>query len=260
MITTLGRHTLGLLGRLGAFALFTGHSFAAVPRTRRLPRRLLRAFFELGARCLPVILIVGGFTGLVLGLQGHYVLNRFGSESLLGTLVSLSLVRELGPVLAALMLVGQAGSALAAELGIQRNTEQIAALDTMGVDSHGYLVTPRLLAALFVFPMQTALFVSVGLYGGYLTGSQLLGLEAGVYWAAVEKAIQPRDVIECFLKAALFGLVTISMCAWQGFHADRDHRVSGARAVSAATTRAVVISSILVLALDDVVTSFLLHR
>ncbi|MBK8091639.1 MAG: ABC transporter permease [Verrucomicrobiaceae bacterium] len=260
MLTTLGRHTLGLLGRLGDFTLFTGQSFTAVTRTRRLTGRVIRSVFEAGTRCLPVILIVGGFTGLVLGLQGHYVLNRFGSESLLGTLVSLSLVRELGPVLAALMLVGQAGSSLAAELGIQRNTEQIAALETMGVDSHGYLVTPRLLAALAVFPLQTALFVSVGLFGGYLTGSQMLGLEPGVYWSAVEKAIQPRDVTECFLKATIFGLLTTAICAWQGFHAGRDHRVTGARAVSAATTRAVVISCIVVLAADDVITSFLLHR
>jgi phospholipid/cholesterol/gamma-HCH transport system permease protein len=175
--------------------------------------------FEQGVRCLPVILIVGLFTGLVLGLQGYYVLNRFGSESLLGTLVSLSIVRELGPVLAALMLVGQAGSALAAELGIQRNTEQIAALDTMGVSSHAYLVTPRLLAALVVFPMQTALFCCVGLWGGSVSGSMLLGLEPGIYWSAVERAVELRDVKECLIKAVTFGLLTISLCAYHGFNA-----------------------------------------
>jgi phospholipid/cholesterol/gamma-HCH transport system permease protein len=197
------------------------------------------------------------FTGLVLGLQGYYVLNRFGSESLLGTLVSLSLIRELGPALAALMLVGQAGSALAAELGIQRNTEQIAALETMGVSSHAYLITPRLLAALVVYPMQTALFVTVGLWGGSLSGSLLLGLEPGVYWSSVEHAVKAQDVRECIIKAVTFGLLTISLCAYHGFNAHRCSSATGARAVSASTTRAVVQSSIIVLAADYIITSFL---
>jgi len=257
MLRTVGSHTLSIVYELGDFALFTGHSFRSAIGSRRLWRRIVRAGFEQGVRCLPVILIVGLFTGLVLGLQGYYVLNRFGSESLLGTLVSLSLVRELGPVLAALMLVGQAGSALAAELGIQRNTEQIAALETMGVSSHAYLVTPRLLAALVVYPMQTALFITVGLWGGNLSGSLLLGLESGVYWSSVERAIESQDVRECFTKAATFGLLTIALCAYHGFNAHRCRSATGARAVSASTTRAVVQSSIIVLAADYVITSFL---
>jgi phospholipid/cholesterol/gamma-HCH transport system permease protein len=243
---------------LGDFTLFTGRAFRAVVGTRKLGSRVARSIFEQGVRCLPVILIVGMFTGLVLGLQGYYVLNRFGSESLLGTLVSLSLVRELGPVLAALMLVGQAGSALAAELGIQRNSEQIAALETMGVCPHGYLISPRFIAAVLSFPMQTALFVCVGLWGGSVSGSMLLGLEPGVYWSAVERAIEPGDVRECMIKAATFGLLTIALCAYHGFHAHRSRSGSGAQAVSASTTRAVVHSSILVLAADYVITSFLI--
>jgi phospholipid/cholesterol/gamma-HCH transport system permease protein len=257
VVRTVGRHTLSIVRGLGDFTLFTGRSLIASVASRKLGRRILRAMFEQGVRCLPVILIVGAFTGLVLGLQGYYVLNRFGSESLLGTLVSLSLVRELGPVLAALMLVGQAGSALAAELGIQRNSEQIAALETMGVNSHGYLVTPRLIAALLAFPMQTALFVSIGLWGGSASGSMLLGLEPGVYWSAVERAVEPRDVRECLLKAVTFGLLTVALCAYHGYHANRSLAGSGARAVSASTTRAVVQSSIVVLAADYVITSFL---
>jgi len=222
-------------------------------------RRVMRSIHEQGSRCLPVILIVGAFTGMVLGLQGYYVLNRFGSVGLLGALVSLSLVREMAPVLAALMLVGQAGSALAAELGIQRNSEQIVALETMGVSSHGYLVTPRLLAALIVFPAQTALFVAVGLWGGSLSGSLLLGVEPGIYWSAVERAIDAEDVRECFLKAATFGLLTMSVCAFHGYNADRCRWATGARAVSASTTVAVVQSSIIVLASDYIITSFLVR-
>ncbi len=258
MVRSTGRYSLSIIRELGDFALFAGEALRSIIGSRKLGRRVLRAIYEQGVRCLPVILIVGIFTGLVLGLQGYYVLNRFGSESLLGTLVSLSLVRELGPVLAALMLVGQAGSALAAELGIQRNSEQIAALETMGVSSHGYLVTPRLVASLVVFPLQTALFVCIGLYGGSISGSMLLGLESGVYWSAVERAVEYADVRECMIKAVTFGLLTVALCAYHGFNAHRSRVGTGARAVSASTTVAVVQSSIIVLAVDYVITSFLI--
>ncbi len=257
MLHWIGRQALSLTTGLGDFALFTGQSFYSAFHSKRLFQRIVRAFYEQGTLCLPVILIVGTFTGLVLGLQGYYVLNRFGSEGLLGALVSLSLVREMAPVLAALMLVGQAGSALAAELGIQRNSEQIVALETMGVNSHGYLIAPRLIAALLVFPIQTALFVAVGLWGGSLSGSLLLGVESGVYWSSVERAVGPDDIRECFTKAAIFGLLTISICAFHGFNAHRCRSATGARAVSASTTRAVVHSSIVVLAADYIITSFL---
>lgn len=258
MVQSIGRSTLSIVHSLGDFTVFTSRSFASVLGSRKLGRRVVRAMFEQGVRCLPVILIVGMFTGLVLGLQGYYVLNKFGSESLLGTLVSLSIVRELGPVLAALMLVGQAGSALAAELGIQRNTEQIAALETMGVSSHAYLVAPRLIAALLVYPMQTALFCCVGLWGGSVSGSMLLGLEPGIYWSAVERAVESRDVHECLMKAVTFGLLTVALCAFHGFNAHRCKSGTGARAVSSSTTRAVVQSSIIVLAADYLITSFLI--
>jgi phospholipid/cholesterol/gamma-HCH transport system permease protein len=257
MFHYLGNRTLAITHELGDFALFTGRAFGAAVGSRKLGRRITRAIYEQGVRCLPVILIVGVFTGLVLGLQGYYVLNKFGSEGLLGTLVSLTLVRELAPVLAALMLVGQAGSALAAELGIQRNSEQIDALETMGANVHAYLVSPRLIAAVFIFPMQTAFFTLVGLFGGYLSGSVLLNLQPGVYWAAVYRAVEPADVRECFVKAAIFGLLTIAICAYNGFNAHRRTRATGARAVSASTTRAVVFSSIVILAADYLVTSLL---
>lgn len=259
VVGSIGNFTLERVMGLGDYATFVWRSMASAFVTRRLPGRVARSIYEQGFRCLPVILIVGLFTGLVLGLQGYHVLSRFGSEGLLGALVSLSLIREMAPVLAAIMLVGQAGSALAAELGIQRNSEQIAALDTMGISSHGYLVAPRLLAAVAVFPMQTALFVVVGLWGGSLSGSMLLGVDPGVYWSSVERAVDMVDVRECFIKAVTFGVLTISICAYQGFHAHRMRRATGARAVSTATTKAVVMSCIAVLAADYVITSFLVQ-
>lgn len=258
MVRSVGRQTLSIVQSLGGFALFVGESFLSAAGSRKLFRRVIRSMFEQGVRCLPVIVIVGVFTGLVLGLQGYHVLHKFGSEGLLGTLVSLSIVRELGPVLAALMLVGQAGSALAAELGIQRNTEQIAALETMGVSSHAYLVAPRLIAALITYPLQTAVFCCVGMWGGSVSGTMLLGLEPGIYWSAVERAVESHDVRECMVKAVTFGLLTVALCAYQGFHAHRSRAGSGARAVSASTTKAVVLSSISVLAADYVITSFLI--
>lgn len=256
MLNWIGRRTLGVVTGVGDYTLFTARAFVSLTATRRLASRVIRAVHEQGSVCLPVILIVGVFTGLVLGLQGYHVLSRFGSQGLLGTLVSLSLVREMAPVLAALMLIGQAGSAIAAELGIQRNTEQIVALETMGVSSHGYLVTPRVLAALFVFPVQTALFAIAGIWGGCLSGSMLLGVDEGVYWSAVQRAIEAGDLRECFLKAAVFGILATSICAYQGFHAHRHSSAVGARAVSASTTRAVVLSSIMVLVADYIISSF----
>ncbi|MGH8017645.1 MAG: MlaE family ABC transporter permease [Opitutaceae bacterium] len=257
MLQPLGRMTLGAVAELGDLALFTSRAVASSVGAPRLLRRMIRAVHEQGVRCLPVVLIVGGFTGLVLGLQGYYVLARFGSEGLLGTLVSLTLSRELAPVLSALMVVGQAGSAVAAEIGIQRNSEQIDALETMGIDPHRYLVAPRLLVSVLIFPMQAALFTLVGLIGGWLSGSVLLSLEGGTYWSSVMRAVGPADVRECFFKAIVFGLLTTAICCYNGFTAHRRAGVTGARAVGASTTRAVVLSSIAVLAADYLITSAL---
>lgn len=257
MLQAIGRMTLGTIAELGDFAMFTSRAFVSAVGAPRLGRRLVRAAHEQGVRCVPVVLIVGAFTGLVLGLQGYYVLARFGSEGLLGTLVSLTLTRELAPVLAALMVVGQAGSAVAAEIGIQRNSEQIDALETIGIDPHRYLVAPRLWMSLLVFPMQTAMFTLIGLVGGWLSGSVLLSLEGGVYWSSVMRAVEPDDVRECFIKAVVFGALTTGICCYNGFTAHRRGGLTGARAVSASTTRAVVLSSIAVLAADYLITSAL---
>jgi phospholipid/cholesterol/gamma-HCH transport system permease protein len=257
LLQVIGQHGLAIAAGFGDFALFASRAFAATPTTRQLGRRWVRAVHEIGVRCVPVVLVVGLFTGLVLGLQGYYVLARFGSTGLLGTLVSLTLARELAPVLGALMIVGQAGSAIAAEIGIHRNSEQIDALTIMGVDPLGYLITPRLFAALLVFPILTVAFTFVGLVGGYLSGSVLLGLDAGVYWSAVHYAIRVADVRECLLKALVFGVITIAICCHSGFTTHRRTGVAGSRAVSLSTIRGVVFASIATLAVDYLITSFL---
>jgi len=258
LLQAVGQNSLAAAAGLGDFAMFTSRAVAAVPATRHLGGRWVRAVHEQGVRCLPVVTIVGLFAGLVLGLQGYYVLARFGSEGLLGTFVSLTLARELAPVLAALMIVGQAGSAITAEIGIHRNSEQIDALTTMGIDPIGYLITPRLFAALVVFPILTTVFTLVGLAGGYFSGSLLLGLDPGVYWSAVHSAVRPADLTECLLKATVFGLLTIAICCHSGFTTHRRLGVSGSRAVSLSTTRGVVLASITTLAADYLITSFLI--
>lgn len=254
----IGRETLARITALGGMTLFASEALVGGTRSRGLAGRIVRAIHDHGVRCTPVVIVVGLFTGLVLGLQGYHVLSRFGSESLLGSMVSLTLTRELAPVLAALTIVGQAGSALAAGLGIQRHTEQIDALATMGVNPSAYLVAPVLLAAVLVFPFLTTFFVLVGIWGGYVSGCLVLHLPGGVYWSAVERAIQPADVQECLVKALVFGLLTTLICGFQGYHAHRS-ALTGASAVSAATTRAVVLSSIAVLAADYLITSLLLE-
>jgi phospholipid/cholesterol/gamma-HCH transport system permease protein len=158
MIATLGRFAIESVTELGRFSIFVLQSLASLRRLRKFSQKFSRAVFEMGVRCVPIILTVGCFTGLIVGLQGYRTLVRFGSESSLGSAVTLSLVNGLAPVLAALMIVGQAGSALAAELGIQRHSEQIDALETMGVNPLGYFVGPRLVAAIIVFPLHTVFF------------------------------------------------------------------------------------------------------
>src|SRR6185503_10314347 len=166
----VGRFTIDSVHELGRFSIFVARALASLFRLRAFPSKVARSIFEMGVRCWPIILTVGCFTGLVVGLEGYNTLSKFGSEYALGATVSLSLIDELGPVLAALMIVGQAGSALAAELGIQRNSEQIDALETMGINPLGYFVGPRLVAAIIVFPLYTVLFDLIGILGGYISG------------------------------------------------------------------------------------------
>jgi phospholipid/cholesterol/gamma-HCH transport system permease protein len=257
LMRAVGRTSLATVAGLGDFARFVSHAVVVAPATRHFGRRWSRAVHEQGVRCLPVVTIVGLFSGLVLGLQGYYVLARFGSAGALGTFISLTLTRELAPVLAALMIVGQAGSSLAAEIGIHRNSEQIDALTTMGIDPVGYLITPRLFAAFIVFPILTLNFVLVGLIGGYLSGSVLLGLDSGVYWSGIHSAVHFSDVRECLFKGIVFGVTTIAICCHSGFTTHLRTGVSGSVAVSLSTTRGVVHASIATLAADYLITSFL---
>lgn len=255
MIASTGRYAINSVQELGRFSLFTVRALASVWRLRDLSSKVIRAVFEMGVRCSPIVLMVGAFTGLVVGLQGYHTLSRFGSEYILGSTVALSIVTELGPVLAALMILGQAGSALAAELGIQRTSEQIDALETMQINPLGYFVGPRLIAALIVFPLHTAMFDLIGIVGGYVSGVMLMGLEPGVYWQNLSAGIHISDVRGGFIKAVAFGFTVTAICAFEGFNTHRRSSEPGVRGVSQSTTRAVVYSSIAVVSLDYLITA-----
>lgn len=258
MLQTIGHSALGVVAEVGDFARFTTRSLASAVQAPRLGRRLVRAIHEQGVRCLPVVLIVGLFVGLVFGLQVYNLLAIFGQTSSLGNGTSLALTRELAPVFTALMIVAQAGSAMAAEIGIQRNREEIDALEMMGIDPRRYLVAPRLLASLLVFPMHTAFFVLIGLVGGFISGCLLLPLEPSIYWSKIMEAVQPPDVRQCLIKAVIFGVITTAICCHNGFNAHRRAGLIGARAVSASTIRAVVLACIVILLADYLITAALI--
>lgn len=258
-IERLGRLTLGWLQVLGEFFLFLLDGIRHVFTTPKMLAKVTRQVYSIGAQSLFLILLIGLFTGMVLGLQGYYVLVKFGSTGFLGAAVSLTLIRELGPVLTAIMLTGRAGSAMTAEIGVMRITDQIDALEVMDIPAMGYLVAPRFAAALIAFPLLTAVFDMVGILGGYLTGVQLLGISEGIYFGRIEAAVTMTDFVEGFIKSVVFAVLVTLVCCRQGFNAHRRRDGMGPEAVSNATTSAVVISCVLVLVSDYVVTSSMLR-
>lgn len=254
----MGKDTLFIIQELGRIAIFFLKGLFHIFSWPLQFRKLIEQLYFIGMKSVIVVSLTGAFTGMVLGFQGYYTLVKFGSEGLLGTLVSLTLIRELGPVLTAIMVTGRAGSAMAAELGIMRISEQIDALETMDIDSIRFLYSPRLAAALISFPLLTALFDVIGIIGGYLTGCVLLGINSGLYFYRTEFSVQMQDVTGGFIKALVFGAVVVTICCFQGYYTHMRKEGFGAKGVGSATTSAVVISCVLTLATDYVLTSFLM--
>jgi phospholipid/cholesterol/gamma-HCH transport system permease protein len=252
-VRAIGQVSLRLLAEMGRMAIFLGSSvfWAVVPPYK--VRRILKQIHFVGVKSGLVILLTAAFTGMVLGLQGYYTLRKFGSDALLGPAVALALIRELGPVLSALMVTGRAGSAIAAEIGIMRITEQIDALSAMALNPMKYLVVPQVVAGLVAVPLLTAIFDVVGIYGGYLVGVELLGLSSGTYFGEMRTAVDMKDINGGFVKSVIFGVLVTWICSYKGYTTGY-----GAEGVSKATTEAVVLSSVLVLVADYVLTSFLL--
>jgi phospholipid/cholesterol/gamma-HCH transport system permease protein len=257
-INGLGRAFLHLLREFGGFFMFFCHGAALVFSLPFQWAKIVQQVMFIGVRSMTVIGLIGLFTGMVLGLQGYYTLVKFGAEGLLGAAVALSIIRELGPVLTAIMITGRAGSSMAAELGIMRISEQIDALDAMDVSPMRYLVSPRLAASLICFPLLTAMFDVIGILGGYLTGVLMLGVNPGVYFSRINDSVVMEDVSGGFLKSAVFALLVAGICCYQGYFTHAREGGYGAKGVSLATTAAVVFSCVCVLVSDYVLTSFLL--
>ena len=195
---------------------------------------------------------------MVLGLQLYYVLIKFGSAGVLGTAVALSLIRELGPVLTAIMITARAGSSMTAEIGIQRISEQIDALYTMRIDPLGYLISPRIVAGIISFPILTAFFDLTGIIGGWVSGCVLLGVNSGSYFYRVIASTAMEDITGGFIKAGVFAVLVVTICCFQGFFTHMRTDSYGAKSVSYSTTSAVVLSCVMILISDYVVTSIIL--
>jgi phospholipid/cholesterol/gamma-HCH transport system permease protein len=238
------------VGRLGRTGVFLGRTLLCSVSPPLKFSRVLKQIWFIGWKSMLVICLTGAFTGMVLALQGYPTLRRVGSEAFLGPLVALSLIRELGPVLAALMVTGRAGSSIAAEIGIMRTNDQIDALELMGLNPLRYLVVPNLLAALVAVPLLAAIFDLIGIFGGYLVGVRLLGLNSGTYFGEMTNYVEIKDVIGGVYKSMSFGVLIAWVCCYKGYHSR-----FGAEGVSAATTQAVVNTSVLILVWDYVVTS-----
>ena len=250
---TLGRATLTrirILGRSGLF-LFFAFGQAFVPPFR--VRRMIKEVEFIGSKSLLIVFVTGLFTGMVLGLQGHHTLTQFGAEALLGSAVALSIIRELGPVLCALMVAGRAGSAMTAEIGIMKITDQFPALEMMAIDPLKYVISPKIIAGILSLPLLTAFFDVVGIFGGYLVGVKLLGINEGAYFGKMVTAVTFTDIWGGVLKSLTFGLLIAWVCTFLGFTAQAD-----TEGVSRATTRAVVLSSLSILVVDYILTSLLL--
>src|ERR1017187_6949685 len=245
MTGRLGALVIDGVVQLGAFVLFLLATafYVFVPPFK--PRLWIRQIRMIGADSLFLVILIGGFTGMVLGLQGYNTLRRFGSEGALGTVVALVLVRELGPVLAALMIAARAGSAMAAELGSMQSTEQIDALTVMAINPVQYLVSPRVLAGIISFPILTSIFDVIGIWGGYVVGVYLLHAPGSSYMSGIAYNMTQRDIMTGLYKSLVFGVVVIWVCCYKGYNAQRM-----ATGVSRATTEAVVLSSVLILAFD----------
>lgn len=217
-------------------------------------RDLIRQIYAVGVLSLVIIVVAGFFVGMVLALQGYNVLVRFGSETALGTMVSLTLLRELGPVVTALLFAGRAGSALTAEIGLMKTTEQLSAMEMMGVDPLKRVITPRLWAGIIAMPILAVLFSLVGIWGGAFVAIDLVGVDAGAYWGNMQVAVEfYDDVIKGLIKAFVFGVVVSWIAVYQGYNSEPT-----SEGIGKATTQTVVISSLAVLGLDFILTAVML--
>lgn len=242
------------LAQVGALGLFLLSVLAALPRSLRYFAETVRQIFFVGAMSLVIVVTCGLFIGLVLGLQLYEVLSRFGSTASVGTVVAIALYRELGPVVTALLFAGRAGTSITAEIGLMRATDQLAAMEMMAVDPMAYVVAPRFLAGVIAMPLLASIFNALAIFGAHLVAVTWLGLDNGTFWSNMTGAVDVwTDVMNGVWKSAVFGAVVTLVATFQGYST-----APTSEGVAYATTRTVVYSSILTLAIDFLMTAFLM--
>ncbi|HET7159134.1 MAG TPA: lipid asymmetry maintenance ABC transporter permease subunit MlaE [Burkholderiales bacterium] len=249
----IGHQAIDFVWRLGYASRFFVLTLLGSGLTFRRLNLLIRELYFTGVLSLIIILVSGLFVGMVLGLQGYNTLQTYGSESALGVLVALSLVRELGPVVAALLFASRAGSAMTAEIGLMKATEQLAAMEMMAVDPISRVVAPRFWAGVISMPLLAALFSAMGIFGGYLVGVVMIGVDEGSFWSQMQAAVDFRDdILNGVIKSCVFGVAVTWIALFEGYDAPPT-----AEGVSGATTRTVVTSSLAILGLDFLLTSLM---
>ncbi len=254
---TIGKQVMRVVNNSGAAMIFLLRALVLI-FNRKQPVAIIQQVHMIGVKTINIVALVGFFTGMVMGLQLYYTLVKYGSAGVLGAAVALALIRELGPVLTAIMITARAGSSMTAEIGIQRNSEQIDALYTMRIDPIGYLISPKIAASIISFPILTALFDLVGLVGGYVSGCLIMGVNSGSYFYRIESSVLTEDITGGFIKSLVFAVIVSTICCYQGYFTHMRTDSYGARSVSLATTSAVVLSCVSILAADYVVTAFLM--
>ena len=253
LFESLGAAATARLWRLGFATRFLIYLLVHSGTAFRRFRLTLREVYFAGVLSLVIILVSGLFVGMVLGLQGYHTLQRYGSSEALGVLVALSLVRELGPVIAGLLFASRAGSAMTAEIGLMKATEQISAMEMMAVDPIARVVAPRFWGGVISMPLLAALFSAMGIYGGYLVGVKLIGVDEGAFWSQMQAAVDVgEDILNGVIKSIVFGIAVSWIAVFEGYDAPPT-----AEGVSGATTRTVVTSSLAILALDFMLTALM---
>ncbi|MBL8521156.1 MAG: lipid asymmetry maintenance ABC transporter permease subunit MlaE [Betaproteobacteria bacterium] len=254
-VSLLGRRAIAAFVRAGRRARFLAQVLMHTGASLKRPRLTLREIYFSGVMSLVIIMVSGMFVGMVLGLQGFETLQKYGAQEQMGVLAALSLVRELGPVVSALLFASRAGSAITAEIGLMKTTEQLKAMDMMAIDPIARVVAPRFWAGVISMPLLAALFSAAGIFGAFVVAKILIGIDGGVFWGNMQAAVDVRyDVLNGVVKSVVFGVAIATIATFEGFDADPT-----AEGVSAATTRTVVTSALSVLALDLVLTGFMLR-
>ncbi|SOD40295.1 lipid asymmetry maintenance ABC transporter permease subunit MlaE [Nitrosovibrio sp. Nv4] len=252
-IQGIGHRVIDSVWRLGYASRFFLLTLLKSGTSLRRFGLIIRELYFTGVLSLIIIIVSGLFVGMVLGLQGYETLQRYGAESAVGTMVALSLLRELGPVVAALLFASRAGSAITAEIGLMKATEQLAAMEMMAVDPIARVVAPRFWAGVISMPLLAALFSAIGIFGGYLVAVILIGVDEGSFWSQMQGAVDFRyDIVNGVIKTFVFGIAITAIAVFEGYDASPT-----AEGVSGATTRTVVTSALAILGLDFILTSFM---